>query len=130
MGLITLIILLAITVVYLHNSLENKIEVLGKVASFVTDNMKYAHFIAAYAGVAIILCWFTKFALLKFIANLLILVMLSPNLYEKYSSFVLAKGGEKAKVNVEKALDFIKKQQEYVSYAGLFVSALLFLLMF
>lgn len=130
MGLITLIILLAVTVTYLYNSLETKPEALGKIVAIINENMKYAHYVAAYTAVVAVLCWFTKFALLKFIANILILVMLSPRLYEQYSELVLAKGGEKAKVNAEKVVALVKQHGEYISYAGLAVAVLLFMLLF
>lgn len=130
MGLVTLILLIALTVVYLYNSLETKPEALGKIVTLVNENMKYAQFAAAYALVAAVLCWFTKFALLKFAANILILVMLSPKMYDQYSEFILAKGGEQAKVNAAKIVEVIKKQEEYISYAGLCISVLLFLLLF
>ena len=130
MGLASLIILLALTALYLNSSLENRPEILGKITNLVKENMKYAHFVALFSLVALVICWFKPFAFLIFMANLLILVMLAPFVHEKYSDFLLAKGGANAREKAVKIIEFIKNQEEHIAYLGLGISALMFLLLF
>jgi len=135
MGLITFALLFAITAVYLNNYIENKPELIKKVIIKINENMEllvkwgslYATAAAMVSLIALVVFSHESCYLFRFIANAMILVMLAPALFEKYSIKIKEKAGDKALETAGRAVKFLKSQEKYVGYAGAGVCLLIFL---
>ncbi len=134
MGLITLVLLLALTAVYLNRVLEKKPAILAKVVALVDENADYFGIVAIYAAAAAVLSLVMMLTncsnVVKLVANLMIIVMLLPNLVVKYEGLIVEKAGEKVKAQLDKVVVLVKAQEKYIGYAGAAVAALMLVFMF
>lgn len=134
MGLISFVLLFIITAVYLNNYITKKPEFINSLVSKVQENMApLVKWGALYAVLASVVSLFSMTAfccgiscVLKLLANLMILVMLSPALVETYSGKIKEMFGEKAVTISGLAVKFLKKQEKYIGYAGAIVCIMLF----
>ncbi len=135
MGLITLAILVALTLLYVSKSLEKKPEFVTTVVAKISENIdKVALYGAIYGLVVAILSLIMISGavdmLVRLIANVMIVVMALPFILEKLLEKFAAKLNP---VIIEEAKTFsawVVKQEKYVGYAGAGAAVLLFAVLF
>jgi hypothetical protein len=135
MGLVTLALITTFSLLYLSKSLGKKPAVITRVVDLISNNLdKVALWGAAYAFIAAVLTLVMVYnagdMLLRLVANLMIVVMALPIVFER----MLPKFQEKLNpVIVEESknlIGWVTKQEKYVGYAGAALSLLLFAVLF
>jgi|GEM_PF-6552096 len=132
MGLISFVMLFAITAVYLNNYIPNKPEFVKTIIGKINENMdqfiKWAGLYAVAATlISLIGLGFNGLGVFKLLANIMILVMLAPALFAKYSIIIKAKAGDKAFATAERVIAILKQQEKYIGYAGAVFCIMLFM---
>lgn len=141
MGLITLIFLLSFTVLFLSKSIKKKPDILTQVIEKIT---KHIDWIAAWgalygiiaASMTIIMAFSLSEMLLRLSANVIIILMALPFVFDS----ILAKLDEKfhekmqrnqAIINEGKHfVEWVTRKEEYIGYVGVVISLLLFAVIF
>ncbi len=141
MGLITLIFLLVLTSFYLSKSLKKKPEFLVQVIEKITTHVDVIAVWGAIYGViaaalTIIMAFGPTEMLLRLIANVMIIVMALPFVFDRIVAKLDEKFHEKMQTNLaivreaKNLVESVTRQGEYVGYAGALVSLFLFAIVF
>ncbi len=135
MGLITLLLLLAITVLYLEKTIENKPAFLNNISVLLHNNIKILTFWGAlYGVVGIILTPTMAYSggdvLIRVVANLMIIIMALPFIFDIYAEKLEEKTNPIVKKELSRAIEGIKKQEKIIGYIAAVICILLFAVVF
>ncbi len=135
MGLVTLILLLAFTALYLSKSLEKKPELLMQGVQKMTDHLdQLALWGAIYGVIASILVLIMVSSggdmLIRLLANVLIVLMALPFVLERQLPKFQEKMNPAITEEIKHGAAWIIKREKYVGYAGAAISLLLFAVLF
>ncbi len=135
MGLMTLLLLLAFTLLYLNKALVLNHELLRRVADKVAEDLdRMALWGAIYAVAAIFLVLIVPYntgdVIIRLIANMMIVVMALPYMFEKVVIRYQANIPAKAVDETRKIAGMVTTQGKYFGYAGFIISLLLFAVLF
>ena len=135
MGLITLALITAFSLLYLSKSLEKKPAVMTRAVDLISSNLdKVALWGAVYGVIGVVFTLVMVYSgsdmFVRLVANLLIIMMALPFVFEK----MLPKFQEKLNpVIIEESknmIGFITRQEKYVGYIGAAFSLILFAILF
>lgn len=136
MGLITLVFLLAFTALYLSKSLEKKPEFVNQAVEKINTNLdKVALWGAAYATIGVFLTLIIGYSsaggmLVRLLANIMVIVMALPFIFEQLLPKFEAKVSAGVVEKTRAAIACVTKQEKYIGYAGGVISLLLFAVLF
>jgi len=141
MGLITLVLLLAFTVLYLSKSLKKKPDILMQVVEKITMHIDVIAIWGALYGIiatsiTIIMTFGPAEMLLRISANVMIILMSLPFIFDRIVEKLDEKLHEKIRMNpaiVKEAkhiVEWVTRKEEYVGYTGVVISLLLFAVIF
>lgn len=135
MGLVSFVLLVAFSILYLSKSLPSKPAFLTTAVEKIEANLeKISLYGAIFAGVCIVLTPVLIYSganmLVRLVANILIVLMALPTL----SHGLLPKYQDRINPAIYEELrnfvGWIGKQERYIAYAGVGVSVLMFLILF
>ena len=141
MGLITLVLLLAFTVLYLSKFLKKKPDILTQVVEKITEHIDVIAVWGVLYGIiatsmTIIMTFGPAEMLLRFSANVMIILMSLPFVFDRIVEKLDEKFHEKMRMNpaiVKEAkhiVEWVTRKGECVGYTGIVVSLLLFAVIF
>lgn len=135
MGLITLILLLALTILYLEKTIENKPQFLVNISSILHTNIKKFTFWAAiYGVVGIILTPTMAYSggdvLIRVVANLMVVIMVIPYIFDSYAEKLEEETNQVVKKELNRIVDIIKNQEKIIGYLSAVICLLLFAVVF
>ena len=137
MGLITLIFLLILTSFYLSKSMKKKPEVLVRVIEKITTHIDVIAVWAAIYGIfasslTIIMTFGPAEMLLRLIANVMVIIMALPFVFDRVVARLDERFHEKMQTNLaivreaKNLVESVTRHGEYVGYAGALLSLFLF----
>jgi formate/nitrite transporter FocA (FNT family) len=135
MGLITLLFLLAFTVLYLSKSLEKKPELLAqaaeKIDAYINDIALWG---VCYGFIVALLTILMNYNgadfLVRFFANIWVVIMALPYVFERGVDKFREKMNSAIIEESRKMISWISRKEKYVGYAGAVLSVLLFAVVF
>ncbi|MCK4946641.1 MAG: hypothetical protein KAS59_10320 [Alphaproteobacteria bacterium] len=141
MGLITLVLLLAFTVLYLSKFLKKKPDILTQVVEKITEHIDVIAVWGVLYGIiatsmTIIMTFGPAEMLLRISANVMIILMSLPFVFDRIVEKLDEKFHEKMRMNpaiVKEAkhiVEWVTRKGECVGYTGVVVSLLLFAVIF
>ncbi|MFH1157686.1 MAG: hypothetical protein V1721_02195 [Pseudomonadota bacterium] len=141
MGLITLMFLLALTVLYLGKAMKKKPEILTQTIEKITAHIDVIALWGAVYGVVaasltIIMFFSPSEMLLRLAANVLIVLMALPFIFDRIVAKLDEKFHEKMQMNpaivreAKHIVEWVTRKEEYIGYVGGVVSLFLFAVIF
>ncbi len=135
MGLITLILLLALTVLYLEKTIENKPPFLMNISTILHTNIqKFTFWAAIYGIIGIILTPTMAYTggdvLIRIVANLMVVIMVIPYIFDTYAANLEEQTNQVVRKEISRVVDIIKNQEKIIGYLAAVICALLFAVVF
>jgi hypothetical protein len=135
MGLITLVLVLAFSLLYLSKSLEKKPAAMSQAVDKINMHIDQLAFWGAIYGLVmailtLIMGYSGSDMFVRLLANIMIVVMALPFVFDR----LLAKFGEKVNPAIQEEakniVGWITKQEKYIGYVGAAIGVLLFAVLF
>jgi hypothetical protein len=135
MGLITLLIAIAFTVLYFGRSLEKKPEQLVRVTGIMMTHIdKIARWGGAYGITATVLTLVIGYSagdmLIRLVNNLMICMMALPFIFDKLTEKYHGKVNAAIMEEARNLVGWVSRNEKYLSYAGATCAAVLFFMLF
>ncbi len=132
LGLISLILLIAFTLLYISKSLNNKPAFLNTAVDKISIHLdKIALYGAAYAAICVLLTPVLIYSgvnmMVRLIANLLIILMAVPSIYAQFGPKYQDKINPAILEEINNFLGWINANEKYIGWAGVVMAVLMVL---